>query len=82
MVHALKEAWRVLRPGGVMIDARPLCIDVPLEIIYRGGIESAGMIVASLEVDKDIAADKAIENVLVEQLYHEEKVEFFDFTYY
>ena len=36
MVHALNEAWRVLVDHGIMIDVRPLCVDVPLEIVYRG----------------------------------------------
>ena len=37
MVHALKEAYRILAPQGIMIDVRPLSVDVPLEIIYEGG---------------------------------------------
>jgi hypothetical protein len=82
MVHALKEAHRVLLPQGIMIDVRPLSVDVPLEIIYRDGSESAGMIDMSPDIDNDIAADKAIESVLKERIYKESSKEYFDFAYY
>ena len=82
MVHALKEAWRVLVPHGIMIDVRPLSIDVPLEIAFEGGTESAGDIDLSPEIDKDIAADQAIETVIKDRIYKEIYVEYFDFEYY
>jgi hypothetical protein len=82
MVHALKEAHRVLVPQGIMIDVRPLSVDVPLEIIYKDGSESAGMIDMSPDIDNDIAADKAIESVLKERIYKESSKEYFDFAYY
>jgi hypothetical protein len=82
MVHALNEAHRILIPQGIMIDVRPLSVDVPLEVIYQGGGESAGMIDMSPDIELDRAADRAIESVLTDQLYRESWVENFDFPYY
>ena len=81
MVHALKEAYRVLIPQGIMIDVRPLSVDVPLEIIYKGGSESAGIIDMSPDIDLDIAADRAIDSVVKDRIFVESKVEFFDFAF-
>ena len=82
MVHALQEAWRVLAPGGVMIDVRPLCVDVPLEILTPAGSESAGLVDMSPEIDKDIASDAAIQAVIGDGLYKMVEQEYFDFAYY
>src|SRR4030042_5768444 len=82
MVHALKEAYRILVPGGIMIDVRPLSVDVPLEIIYKGGGETAGILDLSPDIDKDVAADRAIETVLADEIYKESFREYFDFAYY
>ncbi len=82
MVHALKEAYRVLVPNGIMIDLRPLCIDVPLEIVYEGGSESAGILDLSPDIDRDITSDVAIVSVIKGGLFLESKVEYFDYAYY
>jgi hypothetical protein len=82
MVHALKEAHRVLVMQGTMVDVRPLSVDVPLEIIFQGGREPAGIVDMSPDRDLDIAADRAIESVLSEHLYRESSVDYFDFAYY
>lgn len=82
MVHALKEAHRILVPHGIMIDVRPLSVDIPLEIIYRGGRDSAGILDLSPDIDKDIAADRAIESVVKDHIFTQSKVEIFDFAYY
>jgi hypothetical protein len=82
MVHALIEAYRILAPHGVLIDVRPLSLDVPLEIIYKGGCDSAGLIDMSPDLELDIAADQAIERVLNDNLFTEVSKEFFDFPYF
>ncbi len=82
MVHALKEAHRVLVPQGIMVDVRPLSVDVPLEILYEGGRESAGMIDTSPDIELDIAADNAIESILIGRIFIESSKEYFDFAYY
>ena len=37
MVHALEEIRRVLIPGGLLIDLRPLSDSWPVEVVWRGG---------------------------------------------
>ena len=81
MVHALKEAHRILEPHGIIVDVRPLSIDVPLEVIYKGGNESAGMIDMSPGRPIDLAADQAVDTVIIDQLFTESMIEYFDFTY-
>ncbi len=82
MVHALEEAWRVLMPQGIMIDLRPLPIDVPLEIVYEGGYEAAGMVDMSLDWEFDVAPDKAIERVLEEGIFVQTMLETFGYAFY
>jgi hypothetical protein len=82
MVHALKEAWRVLRPQGIMIDVRPLSLDVPLEVLFEEGSEAAGVVDMSPCIDLDYASDGAIESVIGDGMYREIHKEQFDFAFY
>ena len=82
MVHALKEAYRILVPGGTLIDVRPLSIDVPLEIVYEGGSVSAGMVDMSPCLYLDQEADKAIDHISTEGIITGVKLEYFYFAYY
>jgi hypothetical protein len=82
MVHALEEAWRILVPYGMMIDVRPLCVDVPLEVVYEGGRESTGIVDLSPEIDRDIAADQAINSLVMNGKYKVANIEYFDYAYY
>lgn len=82
MVHALHEAWRVLVPQGILIDLRPTCTDVPLEILYKDGGESAGLVDLSPGRTHDQAADEAIDSVIREGIFKELKSEYFVFTNY
>lgn len=81
-MHALKEAQQILVPRGIMIDLRPLSVDVPLEVLYEGGRESAGMIDTSPGLELDKAADQAIASVVKDRSYKELINEHFDFAYY
>ncbi len=82
MVHALKEAWRVLRRGGLLIDLRPLSVDVPLLILTRNGWESAGMPDQSPDRVHERAADQAIRRGLQEGLFVKAKQKYFVVNYY
>jgi len=82
MVHALEEAWRVLVSRGILVDLRPLCIDIPLEILSPAGSESAGLVDMNPDIDKDIAAEAATQAVVRDGYYKELKRETFDFAYY
>jgi hypothetical protein len=82
MVHALEEAWRVLSPRGMMIDLRPLCIDAPLDILFHDEIQFAGVVDMSPDIDAEIAADRAIEEMLNQGHYKELAVQRFEIAYY
>lgn len=59
MVHALAQAIRVMRPGGIIIDLRPFALRSGIEILHDGVSESAGNADLSLSRHLDLAADKA-----------------------
>ena len=82
MVHALHEAWRILRPQGILIDLRPLCADAPLEIVFTGGCDSAGPVDMSLGIAHENAADHAVESAVGEGIFKELELEHFDFAFY
>jgi hypothetical protein len=42
MVHALRESWRVLVPGGSLIDLRPLSASSPVQVVTGNKIVPAG----------------------------------------
>jgi len=82
MVHALKEAWRVLAPRGVMIDLRPLCLAASVDILFNEQKEFAGMADMSPDIDNEIAADQAINIMLSEGFYQDLSVDRFEIAYY
>jgi hypothetical protein len=82
MVHALHEAWRVLFPGGVLIDLRPISVDSPVDIIFNQSHEFVGNLDMSLGMQHDTAADLAIESVISDRLFKDIKIEFFELAYY
>ncbi len=82
MVHALKEAWRVLAPAGVMVDVRPLSQIIPLEVAYEDKRELAGMADNTPDRAYDLAADEAIGSVVSEGKFSLQSLETFDFVYY
>ncbi len=81
-MHALEEAWRVLVPGGMMVDVRPLSLEVPLEVVFETGTETAGMVDMSPDLKYDIAADEAIERVVKEGIFSQSSIETFEYAYY
>jgi hypothetical protein len=82
MVHALKEARRVLKQDGRMIDVRPLCIDVPLEVVCEGRSASAGVVDLSPDIARDIASDKALSIAFADQIIIETRLEDFTVSFY
>ncbi|PWB51608.1 MAG: hypothetical protein C3F13_14335 [Anaerolineales bacterium] len=65
-----------------MVDVRPLCVDVPLEVVFAQKSQSAGMVDLSPDIGRDIAADKALATAFATQLFLETSLEFFDFSFY
>lgn len=82
MVHALQEAWRVLVPRGIMIDMRPRSDNIPLEVLHRDGIESAGMVDMSPDLPDDQAADEAITSMVRAGTFQQILSDHFLFTNY
>ena len=62
MVHALREAHRVLRPGGIVMDLRPAAKHRRIGLGRGRGWRLAGVMRESF--DKDHAADRAVADVV------------------
>lgn len=61
MVHALKEIHRVLKPGGILIDLRPVEENWSVEVFSSAGHQIAGRLSdLPIGVADDKAAFKAI----------------------
>jgi hypothetical protein len=82
MVHALDEAWRVLVPQGILIDLRPYCVEVPLELVSAAGVESIARLDSSSSQPDDLAADRAFESAEQARIFKQLKLEYFHHAYY
>ena len=61
MVHALQEASRVLRPGGLLVDLRPISTGVQVQLqIAPGRWRAAGELDEKQFLADDAAADRAV----------------------
>jgi len=83
MVHALEETRRVLAPGGVLIDLRPLTDNWPVEIAWGAEGQEAGRL-TDLPAGKedDQAADLAIEEASRRGWFIRQEHETFPLFYY
>src|SRR5215831_4948209 len=64
MVHALREAQRVLTPRGVLIDVRPVIAPIVVEVVIATRVAWAKT-VATYSTPEDIAAaDSAIQHAV------------------
>ena len=82
MVHALEEARRVLRKGGVLIDVRPVVSEPMVEVIGSERVYLAGRIDDSADLDDGTASDKALAYALEQGWLQAQEHDSFHFAYY
>jgi hypothetical protein len=82
MVHALEESWRVLAPGGVLIDIRPYSNNPALEILSGQAVYHAGQIDDSLGLPIDLAADHAVQTLVARGAFLKQHEARFPLAYY
>jgi ubiquinone/menaquinone biosynthesis C-methylase UbiE len=64
MVDALRDAWRVLTNGGMLIDLRPRVWKYPLELVTSDAAVPVGYTDTTSRAADDVAADAAIVTAL------------------
>lgn len=82
MVHALDEIRRVLMPGGILIDIRPLNDRWPVEVISARGFQETGRAEDSPEpLHADMASNEAMQEVEARGWFRREQQDLFSFFY-
>jgi hypothetical protein len=82
MVHALSEVRRVLVPGGILIDMRPLGERWQIEVASTNEFKETGRVIDLPEqVNGDIAANQAIKEAERRGWFAPDRDEFFPFFY-
>lgn len=82
MVHALSEIHRVLVPGGILIDMRPLGERWQVEVVSDSNTTETGRLRDLPEqVNGDIAANQAMKEVESRGWFGRDDEEFFPFFY-
>jgi hypothetical protein len=82
MVHALAESWRILKPGGKIIDLRPKASGWPVEIVGSGTEKLAGRLDDRKRMRVDDASNGAISEAVQRSWFKKESEENFDYAYY
>ena len=82
MVHALSEIRRVLVPDGILIDMRPLAEQWQIEVVSANELKETGRVIDLPEqVNGDIAANQAMQEVEARGWFKRDQEEFFPFYY-
>jgi len=83
MVHALQEIRRVLTPGGVMVDLRPLAGNWPVEVVAGRASQEVGRVTDLPQgLEDDAAANRTMEKAATDGWFVREKEERFPLYYY
>ena len=82
MVHALDEIKRVLVPGGVLIDLRPLADHWRVEVVSLREVKRTGHVTDLPEqTNGDVASHEAMQAVEKHGWFQREQEELFPFIY-
>jgi SAM-dependent methyltransferase len=82
MVHALNEIRRVLIPGGILIDLRPMLDEWPVEVVSLREVRKTGRIAdAPSGLADDEAANQSIAYAEEQRWFSREAEEFFSYVY-
>lgn len=81
-MHALEEAWRVLRRGGMLIDIRPVVSRPLVEVLISDVVATAGRIDDTADLDDGIASDKAMAQALEQGWLQAQEQDSFHYAYY
>ncbi len=82
-MHALQEIRRVLIPGGILIDLRPLSENWAVEIVSRRDRRQAGRVKDSPDdLENDRVASVSLQTATEAGWYRREQEETFPFNYY
>ena len=82
MVHALSEIYRVLVPDGILIDARPIGEQWPIEVASTSRIKETGRATDLPEqTSGDLAANSAMKEAEGRGWFSRDREEFFPFFY-
>src|SRR5689334_17811099 len=83
MVHALDEIRRTLKPGGVLLDIRPLEARWPVEVASATGVSEAGRLVdLPAAIEDDQAASAAVQKAEFNGWFRKRLESEFSFFYY
>jgi hypothetical protein len=64
------------------MDLRPICVDVPLDILTSDGWKSAGLVDRGPERGDDIASDRAVRRMVQDGLFTRINRKYFHLNYY
>ncbi|HEX5940804.1 MAG TPA: hypothetical protein VFY66_00940 [Anaerolineales bacterium] len=82
MVHALTEVRRVLVPGGILIDIRPLSDRWPIEVVSTRGARETGRVDDFPEpLNADRASNEAMNEVEARDWFKREQEQYFPYFY-
>ncbi len=82
MVHAVKEIHRVLAPGGILLDVRPLGDRWRVEVVSSREIKPTGAVTdLPLQTEGDRSANESMEQARDNQLFDREQEELFPYHY-